>query len=171
MNKLTTMGILSVLLIASIGIASAMPWGPGPKECADGECEAPSEEEIEEMKARREEIKEAVLNSDWDTFSSLVEEYNLTRGIESKITEETFSTFSEIAQKQEEIRVIREEMKELHEQLRDQLGLEEKPPGQNGQRFKQGFGRGFGRGQRGRQGMGPNGGQRRGPGPELEEGA
>jgi len=106
------LGILSVLLITSLGIASALPW-EGQRGTCEGCEDCEGRPAPEEMQA----IREAIASGDWGTYTSLRGEYGLDKGIHAQMTEQTFLKLSEIQMKQEELRLLRQE-------LAEEMGLE-----------------------------------------------
>jgi hypothetical protein len=65
---------------------------------------------------QHEALRQAVADNDWETYSSLVEEYGL-EGLHSEITEETFPILIQIQEKEEELNTLRT-------QLAEELGIE-----------------------------------------------
>ena len=109
MDRMKTLGILSVLLIAGAGVASAFPWGG--QGLGEGCADRPAPEEMQA-------VREAIASGDWETYTSLRDEYGLDSGIHALLTEKSFLKLSEIQQKREELKLLKKE-------LAEELGLED----------------------------------------------
>jgi hypothetical protein len=116
-------GIAGLMVLALIGMVSAQPFGMDNLAERGENCPiaafaegrgSPIDEE------QRSQVHDAVVLGEWDQYSSLVGELDLTQGIHPLMTEDAFELFSHIAQ-------LQEELMELRQELAEELGLEELP--------------------------------------------
>jgi hypothetical protein len=90
---------------------------------------------MEERQAERESIHQAVLDGDWETFSTLTADHD-GPGLHMAITEETFPQLTAIALKMVEVKTMREE-------LAAKLGVELPEKGPRQRAFARGARGGF----------------------------
>ena len=103
-RKLLIGFVVVAIALLSISFVAAMPFGRGPEL---------SEEERAEMEAHREAVDAAIESNDYATWKTLMEEQ--IEKMKAGLTEERFEEVGERHTKMSEVRELRDELREAHE--------------------------------------------------------